>query len=84
MSILDRAARWEAEANSGFKPERRDACLKEAARLFEIALDVEDCRQRAMEFDRAADEAIRPHDQSGLRLMASGLRRYADYLEEHA
>jgi hypothetical protein len=40
--LLRRAARWEAEANSGFKPWRREECLREAARLFEEALRLEE------------------------------------------
>ena len=39
--LLRRAALWEAEANSGFKPHRRETCLREAARLFQEALETE-------------------------------------------
>jgi hypothetical protein len=39
--LLRRAAAWEREANSGFKPERREECLREAARLFQQALEAE-------------------------------------------
>lgn len=83
-SPLERAARWEAEANSGFKPERREACLREANRLFEVALRVDDLHQRAAAVDKEAEEAHDVAVQACLRRTAQYYREIADSEERYA